>query len=107
MPDLAAMSSGELIQLMEAAQQAYTSAIERERIEAATAQQQLIALAERLQGKIPALTALASAQADGFDPAQAVRTIAGCLAEVTDLARQSVLIGAQASTSYLASAPAA
>lgn len=90
------MSSSELIQLLEDAQTAYATAIERERQEAVSAQQQLVQLAERLGQQIAALTAIVEAPADSLDPAQAVRTIAGALGQVTELARQSVLVGAQA-----------
>lgn len=99
-PDLSAMSSTELIQLMEDAQQAYGDALERERQEAATAQQQLVALAERLGQQIAALTAIVEAPSEDLDPAQAVRVIAGALGQVTELARQSVLVGAQAAEAH-------
>ncbi|MDO5091841.1 MAG: hypothetical protein Q4D79_00205 [Propionibacteriaceae bacterium] len=95
-PDLSSMSSTDLLALLEDAQQAYVDAIERERAEAATAQQRLVALAERLGQQIATLTAIVEAPAEGLDPVQAVRTIAGALGQVTELARQSVLIGAQA-----------
>ena len=58
------MSSSELIQLLEDAQTAYAAAIERERQEAATAQQQLVALAEQLGQQIAALTTIVEAPAD-------------------------------------------
>ena len=96
MPSLDGLSSTQLVQLLEDAQQAYMQAVERERQEAATAQQQLVQLAEQLGQQIAALTAIVEAPADSLDPAQAVRTIAGALGQVTELARQSVLVGAQA-----------
>ena len=96
MPSLDGLSSTQLIQLLEDAQTAYMTAVERERQEAASAQQQLIALAERLGQQIAALTAIVETPAESLDPVQAVRTIAGALGQVTELARQSVLVGAQA-----------
>lgn len=96
MPSLDGLSSTQLIQLLEDAQTAYMTAVERERQEAASAQQQLVQLAEQLGQQIAALTAIVETPAESLDPVQAVRTIAGALGQVTELARQSVLIGAQA-----------
>ncbi|MDO5066202.1 MAG: hypothetical protein Q4D96_02835 [Propionibacteriaceae bacterium] len=86
--------------LLEDAQQAYVDAIERERQEAVSAQQQLVALAEQLGQQLAALTAIVEAPTETLDPVQAVRTIAGALGQVTELARQSVLVGAQAAEMY-------
>ncbi|RRD03240.1 hypothetical protein EII34_15150 [Arachnia propionica] len=96
LPSLDGLTSTQLIELLEDAQRAYMAAVEREKAEAASAQQQLITLAEQLGQQIAALTAIVEAPAESLDPVQAVRTIAGALGQVTELARQSVLVGAQA-----------
>lgn len=95
--DLSGLNSEELTTLIEQAREALPSALAKEQEAAVSAQAQLLSLASQLEGRLPMLATLASTKDEDMtheSRCQALRTLAAVLAQVTELARQSVIIGA-------------
>lgn len=95
--DLDGLSSAELTSLIEQAREALPAALQREQDAATSAQQQLQSLATQLEAQLPALATLAQTKDEDMTHetrCRALRTLAAVLAQVTELARQSVIIGA-------------
>lgn len=98
LPSLDGLSSAQLVELSEQIGTAYQRAVGREQQAVLTAQERLLGLAQQLgerQEALRRITAMSDEELTA-QPCQAIRTIAAMLGQVTELGRQSVLIGAQA-----------
>uniref|UniRef100_A0AAU8B3C8 Uncharacterized protein n=1 Tax=Dulem virus 32 TaxID=3145750 RepID=A0AAU8B3C8_9CAUD len=105
--DLAGLSSAELLELAEQVQLAYTESLDREAKARATARERLVAAAGQLrqhlgpkehrQGNLTCLNAACLLTPEGLadKPAEVLHLLVVSLRDVTRVAEQVVLIGAE------------